>query len=227
MTPSTTVHQVEKSSDAESAEVISAIVKQLPSSEGGTEWHNLQEQQVMELADLRGQQMREERHMEQQLDEELYRKQREVVQQLEEQKKLVRVVSGMSPVFFPYLGSVYQVSFSVVFCACGSSICTAFSLSFCTSYLYLKIPPPTVSNHFYTISCSYYCIILCLSLYMSWTSQSHFSDCLTYVFRTCPCSYFFSWTSQSPLFPSSISTFSVLSGKPHCPCLAPIHPNRF
>ena len=105
---------MEKSSDAESAEVISAIMKQLPSTEGGTEWHNLQEQQVMELADLRGQQMREERHMEQQLDEELYRKQREVVQQLEEQKKLVREVSRMSCVFFgifPIWGRFLQFSF--------------------------------------------------------------------------------------------------------------------
>ena len=102
MTTSLTVHQVEKSSDAESAEVISAIMKQLPSMEGGTEWHNLQEQQVMELADLRGQQMREERHMAQQLDEELYRKQREVVQQLEEQKKLVREVFRMSCVFLSF-----------------------------------------------------------------------------------------------------------------------------
>ena len=85
---------MKKSNDAESAEVISAIMQQLPSTGGSTE---LQEKQVMDLADLRAQQMKEEREMEQRLDEELYKKEREVAQQLEEQKKLVSAISSMPP----------------------------------------------------------------------------------------------------------------------------------
>jgi len=83
---------VEKTNDTESAEVITAIMQQLPSTGSSSE---LQEKQVLELADLRAQQMKEERLMEQQLDKELYLKEREVVQQLEEQKKLVSDVSDV------------------------------------------------------------------------------------------------------------------------------------
>ena len=83
---------MEKTNDTESAEVITAIMQQLPSTGSSSE---LQEKQVLELADLRAQQMKEERLMEQQLDKELYLKEREVVQQLEEQKKLVSDVSDV------------------------------------------------------------------------------------------------------------------------------------
>ena len=83
---------MEKTNDTESAEVIAAIMQQLPSTGSSSE---LQEKQVLELADLRAQQMKEERLMEQQLDKELYLKEREVVQQLEEQKKLVSGVSDV------------------------------------------------------------------------------------------------------------------------------------
>ena len=83
---------MEKTNDTESAEVITAIMQQLPSTGSSSE---LQEKQVLELADLRAQQMKEERLMEHQLDKELYLKEREVVQQLEEQKKLVSDVSDV------------------------------------------------------------------------------------------------------------------------------------
>ena len=83
------VHWQAAKGDVDAGSVIAEISSQMNATEATSAQSSLHENQVLKQADLEAKQREEKRAMEQQLDDELHRENREVENSIEQQKKLV------------------------------------------------------------------------------------------------------------------------------------------
>ena len=100
---------------------------------------------------------------------------------------------------FPYLGLAPRAIVLHVLRSRASSVFTCFFfMSFCITSLHLGFYFPVFLC---PLTSMFSLLHLPLSfLYVSYLSQSHFSNFLTSVYHTCPCSYFFCPDLVSPLY---------------------------